>query len=227
MRKVSWVVHRPMSDTNDGSNVDGWLQQDSRSPAAAAQALTSMRPNGLMVARSACGGAKPSGPQLGSEGRRRHSSRCASARRQIRNATLFTDFEPSRGGGLREAPHGGAPPELQAPARRLARCREAPCRRRPSDGRPPTCVRRLLGSSPACRLRSPKRPASQVVVMLASVPGAGFEPARGRPRGILSPLRMPVSPPGPRAGNGTRTRDPNLGKVVLYQLSYSRRRRGS
>jgi RNA polymerase primary sigma factor len=27
-----------------------------------------------------------------------------------------------------------------------------------------------------------------------------------------------------RAGNGTRTRDPNLGKVVLYQLSYSRRR---
>src|SRR5207244_2575100 len=24
-----------------------------------------------------------------------------------------------------------------------------------------------------------------------------------------------------RAGNGTRTRDPNLGKVVLYQLSYS------
>ena len=27
------------------------------------------------------------------------------------------------------------------------------------------------------------------------------------------------------AGNGTRTRDPNLGKVVLYQLSYSRGRR--
>ena len=27
-----------------------------------------------------------------------------------------------------------------------------------------------------------------------------------------------------RAGNGTRTRDPNLGKVVLYQLSYSRKR---
>src|SRR3954449_1370559 len=25
-----------------------------------------------------------------------------------------------------------------------------------------------------------------------------------------------------QAGNGTRTRDPNLGKVVLYQLSYSR-----
>ena len=29
--------------------------------------------------------------------------------------------------------------------------------------------------------------------------------------------------PANRAGNGTRTRDPNLGKVVLYQLSYSRR----
>src|SRR3989441_10529817 len=28
-----------------------------------------------------------------------------------------------------------------------------------------------------------------------------------------------------RAGNGTRTRDPNLGKVVLYQLSYSRKPR--
>ena len=26
------------------------------------------------------------------------------------------------------------------------------------------------------------------------------------------------------AGNETRTRDPNLGKVVLYQLSYSRLR---
>ena len=27
----------------------------------------------------------------------------------------------------------------------------------------------------------------------------------------------------PRAGNRTRTGDPNLGKVVLYQLSYSRK----
>ena len=27
-----------------------------------------------------------------------------------------------------------------------------------------------------------------------------------------------------RAGNGTRTRDFNLGKVALYQLSYSRKR---
>ena len=45
---------------------------------------------------------------------------------------------------------------------------------------------------------------------------------------------MTTLPPSPKktgttgreeygAGNETRTRDPNLGKVVLYQLSYSRR----
>ena len=44
---------------------------------------------------------------------------------------------------------------------------------------------------------------------------------------------LPIPPPGHvlshtvcidenRAKNGTRTRDPNLGKVVLYQLSYFR-----
>lgn len=35
---------------------------------------------------------------------------------------------------------------------------------------------------------------------------------------------MSLSPDGvgDRAGNGTRTRDINLGKVALYQLSYSR-----
>lgn len=32
------------------------------------------------------------------------------------------------------------------------------------------------------------------------VPGAGLEPARSRLRGILSPLCLPVSPPGPCAG---------------------------
>ena len=36
------------------------------------------------------------------------------------------------------------------------------------------------------------------------------------------PTVLPSSRPS-RAGNGTRTRDPNLGKVVLYQLSYSRK----
>ncbi len=35
-----------------------------------------------------------------------------------------------------------------------------------------------------------------------------------------------TTPGFPGAGNGIRTRDPNLGKVVLYQLSYSRKRTG-
>ena len=33
-------------------------------------------------------------------------------------------------------------------------------------------------------------------LLLLMVPGAGVEPARGFPRGILSPLRLPISPPG-------------------------------
>ena len=45
----------------------------------------------------------------------------------------------------------------------------------------------------------------------------------------MSPASYQTAPPRAelviaRAGNGTRTRDPNLGKVVLYQLSYSRAR---
>ncbi len=35
-------------------------------------------------------------------------------------------------------------------------------------------------------------------------------------------LSLPVRSSKCKAGDGTRTRDPNLGKVVLYQLSYSR-----
>ena len=41
-----------------------------------------------------------------------------------------------------------------------------------------------------------------------------FGPILNQTGGVSWPLK--------RAGNGTRTRDPNLGKVVLYQLSYSR-----
>ena len=42
-------------------------------------------------------------------------------------------------------------------------------------------------------------------------------------RGILNPLCLPISPLGHSgAGNEVRTRDPNHGKVMLYQLSYSR-----
>ena len=36
------------------------------------------------------------------------------------------------------------------------------------------------------------------------------------------PYRLAM-PPRTGAGDGTRTRDINLGKVALYQLSYSRR----
>ncbi len=45
------------------------------------------------------------------------------------------------------------------------------------------------------------------------------------PRDVVSPLLFEwIRDLLTRAGNGTRTRDPNLGKVVLYQLSYSRKR---
>ncbi len=36
----------------------------------------------------------------------------------------------------------------------------------------------------------------QSILLIYMVPGAGVEPARGFPRGILSPLRLPISPPG-------------------------------
>ena len=46
-------------------------------------------------------------------------------------------------------------------------------------------------------------------------------------QGILSPSCLPIPPfehpRRERAENETRTRDPNLGKVMLYQLSYFRR----
>ena len=81
------------------------------------------------------------------------------------------------------------------------------------------------------------------------VPEARIELARKyKFRGILNPLCLPISPLGHYggafqsrtgldefaircitalltrlgAGNEARTRDPNLGKVMLYQLSYSR-----
>src|SRR5437016_6793912 len=42
------------------------------------------------------------------------------------------------------------------------------------------------------------------------------------PRVVVPSRHGPDRTGRERAGNGTRTRDPNLGKVVLYQLSYSR-----
>ena len=56
------------------------------------------------------------------------------------------------------------------------------------------------------------------------VPRTGLEPAR---LSTLAPetSASTIPPPGlayPRAENEARTRDPNLGKVMLYQLSYFR-----
>ena len=56
------------------------------------------------------------------------------------------------------------------------------------------------------------------------VPEARLERARLERRGILNPVCLPIPPLGHiGAGNEARTRDPDLGKVVLYQLSYSRK----
>ena len=68
------------------------------------------------------------------------------------------------------------------------------------------------------------------------MPRTGLEPARYK-HTHLKRARLPIPPPGllrtglylltskfqTRAENETRTRDPNLGKVVLYQLSYFRK----
>ncbi len=46
----------------------------------------------------------------------------------------------------------------------------------------------------------------------------GFEPGVR----VLQTLALPLGYVASGAGNGTRTRDPQLGKLMLYQLSYSR-----
>ena len=72
--------------------------------------------------------------------------------------------------------------------------------------------------SPASYQTAPPRDAAQTAGLLPSFfhfggNFSGFSRFDHRVRASALP---------PRAGNGTRTRDPNLGKVVLYQLSYSR-----
>jgi hypothetical protein len=65
----------------------------------------------------------------------------------------------------------------------------------------------------------------------AFVPGAGLEPARPkRTQDFKSCVSTSSTTPAKivnwykikRAGDGVRTRDLDLGKVALYQLSYSR-----
>mgnify|MGYP000773311245 CR=1 FL=1 len=65
-----------------------------------------------------------------------------------------------------------------------------------------------------------------IILYFPMVPGAGLEPAQPQwPKDFKSfvstipPFEHPFKE---RAENETRTRDPNLGKVMLYQLSYFR-----
>ena len=60
------------------------------------------------------------------------------------------------------------------------------------------------------------------------VSGMRLELTRAKAHYPLKVARLPIPPSGlfcrsKGAKNGTRTRDPNLGKVVLYQLSYFRK----
>jgi hypothetical protein len=59
-----------------------------------------------------------------------------------------------------------------------------------------------------------------ILIVFFSEPMTGIEPVTSSlPRKRSTPE---LHRPKKRAGNETRTRDPNLGRVVLYQLSYSR-----
>ena len=42
-------------------------------------------------------------------------------------------------------------------------------------------------------------PTTIIIIFFIFMPRAGVEPARGCPRGILSPLRLPIPPPGPES----------------------------
>ncbi len=63
------------------------------------------------------------------------------------------------------------------------------------------------------RILSPSRLANFATPAREKTNGSGAPPLPHETKSTTADVR---------AGNGTRTRDPNLGKVVLYQLSYSR-----
>ena len=74
-----------------------------------------------------------------------------------------------------------------------------------------------------------KKPRRSLTYKAFFVLEAGLEPAQPQwPKDFKSfvstipPFEHPQIKRGKRAENETRTRDPNLGKVVLYQLSYFR-----
>ena len=68
-----------------------------------------------------------------------------------------------------------------------------------------------------------KKAANRKINSLMQYPKGDLNPHSCNSQRILSPSCLPFHHSGSlRAKNGTRTRDPNLGKVVLYQLSYFR-----
>ena len=67
------------------------------------------------------------------------------------------------------------------------------------------------------------RAENQMINSSMQYPKGDLNPHSCNSQRILSPSCLPFHHSGSlRAKNGTRTRDPNLGKVVLYQLSYFR-----
>ena len=67
------------------------------------------------------------------------------------------------------------------------------------------------------------RAENQMINSSMQYPKGDLNPHSCNSQRILSPSCLPFHQSGSlRAKNGTRTRDPNLGKVVLYQLSYFR-----
>ncbi len=85
------------------------------------------------------------------------------------------------------------------------------------------------GTPDAERSQPPSKPDSEAGVH-GPADGASYPPLRPRrstePCPSFAPPQDLVTPRGPlvpdQAGDGTRTRDPQLGKLMLYQLSYSR-----
>ena len=85
-----------------------------------------------------------------------------------------------------------------------------------------------VGRRPGARAGSPPRGALRGAARSVRRRARAGSSAPGRPRGRERPPRGGVPPgalqgAGPaRAGDGARTRDPQLGKLMLYQLSYAR-----
>ena len=70
------------------------------------------------------------------------------------------------------------------------------------------------------RAKIQKKSTTSVDNFVHLVPGTGIEPVRYRYRRILSPVRLPVPPPG-QDGHSleNRTPDPLIKSQVLYRLS--------